>query len=66
MRTLKNAESNESTLRLLNSTKVDFSDRVKIEKKKNFPNLTFGTHLYFILLIESLTDLKLKFICFLF
>jgi len=42
MRTFRNAESNESTLRLLNTTKVDFSERVKTEKKKNFPNITFG------------------------
>lgn len=42
MQTLKNAESYESTLRLINTQKVDFSERVKIEKKKNFPNSTFG------------------------
>lgn len=50
IKTIKNAESNESTLRMLYSNKIDSSDKVKVEKKKSFPYLTFGiiiNQLYF-------------------
>jgi len=55
IKTIKNAESNESTLRMLYSHKVDNSDKVKVEKKKSFPFLTFGIikSLYFLLDFEK-------------
>jgi hypothetical protein len=44
MKTIRNAESNESTLRLINTTTIKMDDRniSKLGKKKGFPCLTFG------------------------